>query len=82
MERWHLVLKGGVKVERLQVDSFRRLSNAIALLSLVAWQLLWLKKLAAQAPELAAQAPELAEQRMFLSRFSCKYLSSRQARRR
>ncbi|WP_255593835.1 hypothetical protein [Pontibacter sp. HSC-14F20] len=40
MERWHLVLKGGVKVERL-----------------------WLKK--------------LAEQRMFLSRFSCKYSSSR-----
>ncbi|MBX0334245.1 hypothetical protein K3G39_13460 [Pontibacter sp. HSC-14F20] len=75
MERWHLVLKGGVKVERLQVDSFQRLSNAIALLSLVAWQLLWLKKLAAQAPELAAQ-------RMFLSRFSCKYSSSRQARRR
>ena len=54
IERWHLVLKDGLKVERLQFDSFRRLSKAIALLSIVAWQLLWLKKLAEQAPEMKA----------------------------
>ena len=45
------MLKDGLKVERLQFDNFRRLLNAIALLSIVAWQLLWLKHLAAQRPE-------------------------------
>jgi len=54
IERWHLVLKDGLKVERLQFDSFRRLSGAIALLSVVAWQLLWLKHLARQSPQMAA----------------------------
>jgi hypothetical protein len=55
IERWHLVLKDGLKVERLQFDSFRRLFNAIALLSIVAWQLLWLKHLAEHSPELEAE---------------------------
>ena len=59
VERWHLVLKDGLKVERLQFDAFRRLANAIALLSIVAWQLLWLKQLAAQSPE--AEAEEVFE---------------------
>lgn len=54
IERWHLVLKDGLKVERLQFDTFQRLSQAIALLSIVAWQLLWLKHLAQQSPELEA----------------------------
>ena len=55
IERWHLVLKDGLKVERLQFDCFRRLSRAIAMLSIVAWQLLWLKQLAAHSPELEAE---------------------------
>jgi len=50
IERWHLVLKDGLKVERLQFNNFIRLSNAIQLLSVVAWQLLCLKHLAAQQP--------------------------------
>lgn len=54
VERWHLVLKDELKVERLQFDTFRHLSNAIALLSVVAWQLLRLKHLAAQSPETEA----------------------------
>lgn len=54
IERWHLVLKDGLKVERLQFDSFRRLSKAIALLSVVAWQLLWLKHLAQHSPQMEA----------------------------
>lgn len=54
IERWHLVLKDGLKVERLQFDCFRRLSRAIAMLSIVAWQLLWLKQLASHSPELEA----------------------------
>ena len=55
IERWHLVLKDGLKVERLQFDCFRRLFNAIAMLSIVAWQLLWLKHLVQQSPELQAE---------------------------
>jgi hypothetical protein len=55
IERWHLVLKDGLRVERLQFDTFLRLFNAIAMLSIVAWQLLWLKQLAQQSPELEAE---------------------------
>lgn len=55
IERWHLVLKDGLKVERLQFDTFQRLFHAIAMLSIVAWQLLWLKQLAAQNPQLEAE---------------------------
>lgn len=51
IERFHLVLKSGMQVERLQFDCFRRLSNAIALLCIVAWQLLCLKHLAAQCAD-------------------------------
>ncbi len=50
IERWHLVLKEGVKVELLQFDSFQRLSNAIQLLSVVAWKLLVIKHLAEEYP--------------------------------
>ena len=55
IERWHLILKQGLQVERLQFNTFQRLSQAIAMLSIVAWQLLWLKHLAKQSPELAAE---------------------------
>lgn len=55
IERWHLVMKSGMQAEKLQFDNFIRLSHAIALLSIVAWQLLWLKQLAAQSPDIAAQ---------------------------
>jgi hypothetical protein len=55
IERWHLVLKQGLQLERLQFDNFERLSNAIKLLGIVAWQLLCLKQLAAQAPDLPAE---------------------------
>jgi hypothetical protein len=55
IERWHLVLKQGLQIERLQFDNFERLANAIKLLSIVAWQLLCLKQLAAQVPDLPAQ---------------------------
>jgi hypothetical protein len=55
IERWHYVLKQGLQVERLQFDCYQRLSNAIALVSIVAWQLLCLKYLAAENPEAAAE---------------------------
>lgn len=40
IERFHYVLKQGLRVERLQFDNFTRLTNAIKLCSIVAWQLL------------------------------------------
>jgi hypothetical protein len=55
IERWHLVLKQGLQVERLQFDNFKRLSNAIKLLGIVAWQLLCLKQLAAHQPDLSVE---------------------------
>ncbi len=53
IERWHL--KDGLQVERLQFNTFQRLFQAIAMLSIVAWQLLWLKHLAEQSPEQEAE---------------------------
>ena len=55
IERWHLVLKQGMQIEKMQFDCFQRLTNAIALASIVAWQLLCLKHLAAQNPDVPAQ---------------------------
>ena len=40
IERFHYVLKQGLRVERLQFDNFTRLANATKLCSMVAWQLL------------------------------------------
>lgn len=40
IERFHYVLKQGLRVERLQFDNFTRLENAIKLCSIVAWHLL------------------------------------------
>lgn len=53
IERFHYVLKQGLRVERLQFDNFTRLANAIKLCSIVAWQLLriaYLSKAKEQAP--------------------------------
>ena len=43
IERYHYVLKSGCKVEELQLESANALENAIAVYSVVAWKLLWLK---------------------------------------
>ncbi len=80
IERWHLVLKDGLKVERLQFDTFQRLFHAIAMLSIVAWQLLWLKQLAAQSPELEAEKVfESLQLQVLQKQTRTKKLSVRQA---
>lgn len=43
IERYHLVLKSGCKVENLQFETLEALYNALALYSIIAWKLLWLK---------------------------------------
>lgn len=53
IERFHYVLKQGLRIERLQFDNFTRLANAIKLCSVVAWQLLRIAYLS-KAKELEA----------------------------
>lgn len=55
IERWHYVLKQGLRVEKLQFDTFTSLSNAIGLLSIVAWQLYLLKKLVEEQEYIPAE---------------------------
>ena len=53
IERFHYVLKQGLRIESLQFDNFTRLANAVKLCSIVAWQLLriaYLSKAKEQAP--------------------------------
>lgn len=40
IERFHYVLKQGLRIERLQFDTFTRLSNAINVCSIAAWSVL------------------------------------------
>ena len=54
IERFHYVLKQGLKIERLQFDNFIRLKNAIQLYLIVGWYLLRLTYLAKTLPEAMA----------------------------
>lgn len=54
IERFHYVLKQGLKVERLQFDTFQRLANALRVCSIVAWYLLRLAYLVKVKPEAPA----------------------------
>lgn len=42
IERYHYVLKSGCRIESLQLETFDRLTRAIACYAIVAWRLLWL----------------------------------------
>lgn len=42
IERYHFVLKSGCGVEKLQLETGRRIEMALATYSIVAWRLLWL----------------------------------------
>ena len=51
IERFHYVLKSGCLVENLQLQTARRLENAIAAYSIVAWRILFLTYEARQNPD-------------------------------
>jgi len=51
IERFHFVLKQGCNIEDLQLQTERRLENAIATYSIVAWRILWLTYEARQNPD-------------------------------
>jgi len=51
IERFHYILKTGCQVEELQLETFERLKNAIAIYSVIAWRLLWLTYEARENPD-------------------------------
>jgi hypothetical protein len=51
IERFHYVLKQGLRIERLQFDNYRRLTNAIQLFLIVGWYLLRLAYLSKSHPD-------------------------------
>lgn len=55
IERLHYTLKTGLGIEELQFDTAKKLSNAIAFCSVVAWRLMWLTYYARTNPDSSAQ---------------------------
>ena len=55
IERSHLVLKSGCRIEELQVETAARLERALATYCIVAWRLLWLTYEARQQPETSCE---------------------------
>jgi hypothetical protein len=55
VERYHLVLKSGCRVEKLQLETAERLERAVAIYSIVAWRLLWLTYEARKSPEASCE---------------------------
>lgn len=55
IERFHLILKSGLRIEQLQMDNFTRLHNALQLYALVGWHLLWLCRLGHSVPDALAE---------------------------
>jgi hypothetical protein len=55
IEEFHKVLKSGCKVERLQFETLERLCPAIALLSVIAWRVLYLSKESRRMPDIDAK---------------------------
>jgi hypothetical protein len=51
IERYHFTLKSGCNIEELQLETIENLQNALAVYSIVAWKLLWLKLESEQNPE-------------------------------
>ncbi|MEH2212307.1 IS4 family transposase [Nostoc sp.] len=52
IERYHYALKSGCGIEKLQLETARRINMALATFSIVAWRLLWLTYEARVNPEL------------------------------
>ncbi|GAX42403.1 transposase [Tolypothrix sp. NIES-4075] len=51
IERYHYTLKSGCSIEKLQLETARRIEMALATYSIVAWRLLWLTYEARINPE-------------------------------
>jgi Transposase DDE domain len=56
IERFHYILKTGLKIEKIQIDTFDRLKNPLELYSIVAWRILWLAYVGKVKPQAEAIA--------------------------
>lgn len=56
IERFHYILKTGLRVEKLQIDHFERLANALKMYAIVAWRILHLNYVAKATPDRNANA--------------------------
>lgn len=54
IERFHYTLKSGCQIEKLQLETLRRLENAIATYCIVAWRVLYLTYVARENPDAPA----------------------------
>jgi hypothetical protein len=66
IEQLHLVLKSGLRIERLQFDDAASLKHAVALCYVVAWRVLYTRDVARFAPEAPAEEVISAEERQVL----------------
>ncbi|WP_445250018.1 IS4 family transposase [Microcoleus sp. OTE_8_concoct_300] len=55
IERYHYVLKSGCGIEKLQLETAKRLEMALATYSIVAWRLLYITHLARLAPDASCE---------------------------
>ncbi len=55
IERFHYILKQGLKIESLQFDDIETMKNAIALYSIVGWYTHWLTHIGREYPETPAK---------------------------
>jgi hypothetical protein len=51
IERFHYVLKSGLRIEKMQFDNFTRTANALKIYSIVGWKLLWLNYVGKAHPQ-------------------------------
>jgi Transposase DNA-binding/Transposase Tn5 dimerisation domain len=51
IERYHHVFKNGCKIEELQLEEVDHLQNALAVYSIVAWKLMWIKYASEDNPD-------------------------------
>lgn len=50
IERFHFVLKSGYGIERLQLETYARLQNAISIFSVLAWKITWITYQSRETP--------------------------------
>ncbi len=78
IERFHYTLKSGCRIESLQLDTARRLLNALSTYSLVAWRVMWLTYRARLNPEDGCEVVlEKAEWRLLRRKFQPKNRSKK-----
>jgi len=76
IEEFHRTLKSGCRVERLQFETLERLKPAIAVLSVVAWRVVYLCKRVRETPDVPASTVCTETERLVMS----KWLKSRKER--